>query len=95
MIVQAREKIIDKIDKIVKKHREERKSGVELVGNGLLGRLVDDESLADDTMADFVINLLFAGNETTAKTMLFAVYYLTQCPEAMKQLLVCTFITKS
>lgn len=94
MIVQAREKIIDKFDKIVKKHREERKSGAELVGNGLLGRLVDDESLADDTMADFVINLLFAGNETTAKTMLFAIYFLTQCPEAMKQLLVCTYITK-
>ncbi|KAL1810690.1 hypothetical protein ACET3Z_020755 [Daucus carota] len=85
--MKAREKIIDKIDKIVKKHREERKSDAELVGNGLLGRLVDDESLADDTMADFVINLLFAGNETTAKTMLFAIYFLTQCPEAMKQLL--------
>ncbi|KAK1371978.1 abietadienol/abietadienal oxidase [Heracleum sosnowskyi] len=85
--MKAREKIIEKIDKIVKKHREERKSGDELAGNGLLGRLVDDESLADDTMADFVINLLFAGNETTAKTMLFAVYFLTQCPEAMKQLL--------
>ncbi|KAL8111018.1 hypothetical protein AgCh_026689 [Apium graveolens] len=86
--MKAREKIIDKIDKIVKKHREERKSGDDqLVGNGLLGRLVDQESLADDTMADFVINLLFAGNETTAKTMLFAVYFLTHCPEAMKQLL--------
>lgn len=58
--------------------------------NGVLGRLIEEESLPDDAVADFIINLLFAGNETTAKTMLFAVYFLTQCPKAMKQLLVCT-----
>lgn len=57
--------------------------------NGVLGRLIEEESLSDDAVADFIINLLFAGNETTAKTMLFAVYFLTQCPKALKQLLVC------
>ncbi|KAL5179046.1 Cytochrome P450 720B2 [Glycine soja] len=46
-----------------------------------------EESLPDDAVADFIINLLFVGNETTTKTMLFAVYFLTQCPRAMKQLL--------
>lgn len=86
---QARENIISKINKIIKQHRERGPSDVE-VNNGLLGRLVDEESLPADSMADFVINLLFAGNETTAKTMLFAVYFLTHCPKAMKQLLVCT-----
>lgn len=64
-----------------------RKSSPE-IGNGVLGRLLEEESLPDDAVADFIINLLFAGNETTAKTMLFAVYFLTQCPRAMKQLLV-------
>lgn len=58
------------------------------IGDGVLGRLLEEESLPDDAVADFIINLLFAGNETTAKTMLFAVYFLTQCPRAMKQLLV-------
>ena len=57
-------------------------------GDGVLGRLIEEESLGDDAVADFIINLLFAGNETTAKTMLFAVYFLTHCPRAMKQLLV-------
>lgn len=56
--------------------------------NGLLERLLEEESLPDEAIADFIINLLFAGNETTAKTMLFAVYFLTQCPTAMKQLMV-------
>lgn len=55
-------------------------------GDGVLGRLIEEESLGDDAVADFIINLLFAGNETTAKTMLFAVYFLTNCPRAMKQL---------
>ncbi|KAG6627171.1 hypothetical protein CIPAW_15G108000 [Carya illinoinensis] len=80
----AREKIIRKIKKTTEKHRQE---GALPVGSGVLGRLVEEESLPDDAVADFIINLLFAGNETTAKTMLFAVYFLTHCPRAMKQLL--------
>ncbi|KAG2666948.1 hypothetical protein I3760_15G089500 [Carya illinoinensis] len=82
--MKAREKIIRKIKKTTEKHRQE---GALPVGSGVLGRLVEEESLPDDAVADFIINLLFAGNETTAKTMLFAVYFLTHCPRAMKELL--------
>jgi len=82
---QARENIISKINKIIEEHRQ---NGAPMEGNGVLGRLLEEESLPDDVVADFIINLLFAGNETTTKTMLFAVYFLTQCPRAMKQLLV-------
>ncbi|KAH7550590.1 hypothetical protein ACOSP7_023992 [Xanthoceras sorbifolium] len=82
--MKAREKIISKIKKTIDKHRQQ---GSEEVGNGVLGRLLEEESLPDETISDFIINLLFAGNETTAKTMLFAVYFLTQCPRALKQLL--------
>ncbi|RZS02269.1 hypothetical protein BHM03_00032281 [Ensete ventricosum] len=53
--------------------------------NGVLGRLVEEENLPDDVVSDFIINLLFAGNETTAKTMLFALYFLTHCPDALEQ----------
>jgi cytochrome P450 len=72
-------------------HRQE---GASQVDNGVLGRLLKEESLPDDAVPDFIINLLFAGNETTSKTMLFAVYFLTHCPKAMKQLLVrvCIYI---
>ncbi|KAF7820282.1 abietadienol/abietadienal oxidase [Senna tora] len=83
--MKAREKIISKINKTIELHRQEE--GGPAVGNGVLGRLVEEESLPDEAIADFIINLLFAGNETTTKTMLFAVYFLTHCPKALTQLL--------
>lgn len=82
--MKAREKIIRKINKTIEKHGQEESSEGD---NGVLGRLLEEESLPDNAVADFIINLLFAGNETTAKTMLFAVYFLTRCPKAMQQLL--------
>ncbi|KAK9204968.1 hypothetical protein WN943_015233 [Citrus x changshan-huyou] len=82
--MKAREKIISKIKKTINEHRQK---GSSESGDGLLGRLLDEESLPDESISDFIINLLFAGNETTAKTMLFAIYFLTQNPRAMKQLL--------
>ncbi|XP_028798513.1 abietadienol/abietadienal oxidase-like [Neltuma alba] len=82
--MKAREKIIGKINKTIELHRQQ---GPAAGGNGVLGRLLEEESLPDDAIADFIINLLFAGNETTTKTMLFAVYFLTHCPKALKQIL--------
>ncbi|OMO99521.1 Cytochrome P450 [Corchorus olitorius] len=84
--MKAREKIISKIYMTIEKCKQE--GGASQVGNGMLGRLLMEENLADDVVADFFINLLFAGNETTAKTMLFAVYFLTHNPRALTQLLV-------
>ncbi|KAB1212983.1 Abietadienol/abietadienal oxidase [Morella rubra] len=83
--MKAREKIIGKINKKIEMHR--RQVGSSQNGSGVLGRLLEEESLPDEAVADFIISLLFAGNETTAKTMLFAVYFLTRCPRALKQLL--------
>ncbi|PKA54011.1 Abietadienol/abietadienal oxidase [Apostasia shenzhenica] len=81
--MKAREGIINKIKKTIA-------AGMQQLGpaenQGVLGRLMETESLNDNAVADFIINLLFAGNETTAKTMLFAVYFLTQCPQALEQL---------
>lgn len=65
-----------------------RQQGSLEVNNGVLARLLEEKSLPNDAVADFIINLLFAGNETTSKTMLFAVYFLSKCPRALKQLLV-------
>lgn len=84
---QARETIITKINKTIQISRHQTSTEG---GNGVLGRLLEEENLPEDAVADFIINLLFAGNETTAKTMLFAIYFLTHCPKAMKQLLVST-----
>ncbi|PWA83993.1 cytochrome P450 superfamily protein [Artemisia annua] len=80
--MNARKNIIGKINKIIADTRHGDTSG-----GGLVRRLVEEGSLQDDAIADFIINLLFAGNETTAKTMLFAIYFLTSSPEAADQLL--------
>ncbi|KAK4860485.1 hypothetical protein QYF36_024686 [Acer negundo] len=68
--MKAREKIISKIKKTIDKHRQP--AGSAQVSNGVLGRLLEEECLPDETISDFITNLLFPGNETTAKTMLFA-----------------------
>ncbi|XP_060674509.1 abietadienol/abietadienal oxidase isoform X1 [Ziziphus jujuba] len=82
--MKAREKIIIKINNTIEMYRQR---GSLEVNDGVLARLLEEENLPNDAVADFIINLLFAGNETTAKTMLFAVYFLSKCPRAMKQLL--------
>ncbi|CAA7043119.1 unnamed protein product [Microthlaspi erraticum] len=85
--MKARNEIIRKINKTVDKLLQNKAADSSTAGNGVLGRLLEEESLPNETMADFIINLMFAGNETTAKTMLFAVYFLTHCPKAMAQIL--------
>nr|GMD32894.1 abietadienol/abietadienal oxidase [Ipomoea batatas] len=82
--MKARESIIEKINKTIESHRKQGSQGI---GSGLLRRLMEEQSIPDDGLADFILNLLFAGNETTAKTMAFAVFFLTHCSTAMKQLL--------
>ncbi|KAL4186043.1 hypothetical protein AMTRI_Chr09g31810 [Amborella trichopoda] len=81
--MRARNIIISKINKTIelKKHSELE------TGNSVLGRLLNEENLSDEAVADFIISLLFAGNETTAMTMLFAISFLSQSPKALKQLL--------
>ncbi|XP_038875678.1 abietadienol/abietadienal oxidase [Benincasa hispida] len=80
--MKARKQIISKIKKKIKMQKSTERSG-----EGVLARLLEEQKyLSDEAVEDFIINLLFAGNETTSKTMLFAVYYLTHSPKAMKQL---------
>lgn len=91
IVSQARKNIIRKIEKIIHETRHGECDG----DGGLVGRLVEEGSLRDEAISDFIINLLFAGNETTAKTMLFAIYFLTTSPEAANKLLVlCFFLCK-
>ncbi|KAF6144600.1 hypothetical protein GIB67_006092 [Kingdonia uniflora] len=84
--MKARETIISKIKRIIEIRRQQKPTSK--VGNVVLGRLIEEESLLDNVMAYVIINLLFAGNKTMPKTMLFAVYFLTKCPRALKQLMV-------
>ncbi|GLJ35428.1 hypothetical protein SUGI_0712460 [Cryptomeria japonica] len=81
--MKARRVLISKICEIIDK-RKCSPAGTK--HNGLLARLLDEDNLSQEIVADFIISLLFAGHETTAKTMSFAIYFLTQCPEAVQQL---------
>ncbi|XP_016902261.2 abietadienol/abietadienal oxidase [Cucumis melo] len=88
--MKARKQIIRKIKKKMKmqKSMERMSSSSSSSGHGVLARLLEEQKhLCDEAVEDFIINLLFAGNETTSKTMLFAVYYLTHSPKAFNQLL--------
>lgn len=83
--MKAREAIINKINQKITARRSST-SKAAAGSDGVLERLLEEENLPDEGVADFIINLLFAGNETTAKTMLFAAYFLTRCPPALKHL---------
>lgn len=81
--MKARSILISKISKSI----EERKNNCNGVPkSGLLARVLDEENLSEEIIGDFIISLLFAGNETAAKTMSFAVHFLTGCPKAVEQL---------
>ncbi|KAH9326627.1 hypothetical protein KI387_006805, partial [Taxus chinensis] len=80
--MKARRALIGKICEIIDKRRCSL-DGVK--HNGLLERLPDEDNISQEIIADFIISLLFAGHETTAKTMSFAIYFLTQWPEAVEQ----------
>lgn len=81
--MKARRILICKISKAI----EERKNNCNGVPkSGLLARILDEENLSEEIIGDFIISLLFAGHETTAKTMSFAVHFLTGCPKALEQL---------
>nr|XP_043614090.1 abietadienol/abietadienal oxidase [Erigeron canadensis] len=83
--MNARKNIIRKINKIIFDSRkgDDTNNG----DGGLVGRLAREGCLPDDAISDFIINLIFAGNETTAKTMLFAIYFLTSSSDACDKIL--------
>ncbi|XP_065847282.1 abietadienol/abietadienal oxidase [Euphorbia lathyris] len=81
--LKAREKIKKKIKKRIERIKENENEE-----NGFLGRIMKEESKLDEEgITDFIINLIFAGNETTSKTMLLSLYFLTHSPSALQQLL--------
>ena len=75
--------MISKISEAVE-DRKNNSNGVQK--SGLLARILDEENLSEEIVGDFIISLLFAGHETTAKTMSFVIHYLTCCPKALQQL---------
>lgn len=81
--MKARSILISKISEAIE-DRKNNSNGVQK--SGLLARILDEENLSEEIVGDFIISLLLAGHETTAKTMSFVIHFLTGCPKALQQL---------
>nr|UTS77787.1 cytochrome P450 720B33 [Ginkgo biloba] len=79
---KARNYLINKIHKTM----EERRKHPQIVHNDLLTKLMAEESLSDEVVADFLLFFIFAGHETSSRSMAFAIKFLSECPKALEQL---------
>lgn len=87
--IQARGKVVEALDVVVKERRKESQRG-ENRKKDMLAALLDEErgggGFSDEEIVDFMVALLVAGYETTSTTMTLAVKYLTETPAALAQL---------
>nr|UYU26143.1 cytochrome P450 720B [Pinus elliottii] len=77
---KAREFLIKKIYESI----EDRRQHPEAVHNDLLTKLLKEDSFSEEIIADFILFLLFAGHETSSRSMSFAIKFLTDCPRALR-----------
>nr|UYU26137.1 cytochrome P450 720B [Pinus elliottii] len=80
--LKTRKVLIRKIFNIIK----ERRNNPHVVHNDLLQKLMEEGSLSDEIICDFILFLLFAGHETSSRAMTFAIKFLTSCPKALTQM---------
>jgi len=80
--IKARQLLIGKISQMV----QERRNNPHVVHNDLLQKLMEEGSLSDEIICDFILFLLFAGHETSSRAMTFAIKFLTYCPQALEQM---------
>nr|ADR78280.1 CYP720B8 [Picea sitchensis] len=79
--IKARELLIKKILETM----EERRRHPEVVHHDLLARLMEEGSLSEEIICDFILFLLFAG-QTSFRAMPFAIKFLSDCPKALAQM---------
>lgn len=71
----------------VKNTMNERRKQPEMTWNSdLLSRIMEEGSLNTEQILDLILNLLFAGHETSSIALSLAIYFLAQSPESAKQL---------
>lgn len=89
---QAKKKMV----KLVKKTIQARKStsGISNIPKDVIDVLLSDrsEQLTDDLIANNMIDMMIPGEDSVPVLMTLAVKYLSDCPAALQQLMVCNFI---
>ncbi|XP_057443262.1 cytochrome P450 724B1-like [Lotus japonicus] len=85
--LQARIRLSSIIKDIILERRNKRNINVGLVeGGDMLNVLLSKENLCDEEMVSILLDLLFAGYETTAKLLSLIVYFLVGSPNALARL---------
>ncbi|GLJ30335.1 hypothetical protein SUGI_0600120 [Cryptomeria japonica] len=70
---------------ILRKKMEER-SESDINHEDLLSTVMEEGSLSTEQILDLILNLLFAGHETSSIALTLAIYFLAGSPESMKRL---------
>ncbi|KAH9300968.1 hypothetical protein KI387_012551, partial [Taxus chinensis] len=70
----------------VKKKMEERRSNPGMKIQDLLSTVMEEGNLSTEQTMDLILNLLFAGHETSSVALTLALFFLARSPQSTKQL---------
>nr|AJT59567.1 CYP90G1v2 [Veratrum californicum] len=85
--VEARKVILGVINELMKERIQKRRDGTDDIGEAdLLGFVLEQSNLDAEQFGDLLLGLLFGGHETSATAITLLIYFLHDCPLAVKQL---------
>ena len=65
---------------------KERRNHPHSVHKDLLNKLLEEGSLSDEIICDFILFLLFAGHETSSRALTLSLKFITTCPKALNRM---------
>ena len=90
--MKARDRILDTVDMLISKFEKENPEDSVRSQTTIIGRLIygkddnDNRMMTRDEMKDNILNLIFAGHDTTYASISTLLYHLSESPDAMKAL---------
>ena len=90
--MKARDRILNTVDKLIDEFIAENPEESERAQTTIIGRLIygkdkdDNRMMTRDEMKDNILNLIFAGHDTTYASISTLLYHLSQNPDAMEAL---------
>jgi cytochrome P450 len=80
------QKMTDLVNEIIARHRKDTQERKDLLSLLLNARDEDGNPMPDEYVRNNILTLFFAGHETTANTLTWALYYLSHHPQVLKTL---------
>ena len=90
--MKARDRILDTVDMLINEFIKENPEESERAQTTIIGRLIygkdkdDNRMMTRDEMKDNILNLIFAGHDTTYASISTLLYHLSENPDAMEAL---------